>query len=88
MNSADVVRLPVDRKGRTLHVDDVVELEGIVNTTYPAHRVRGTVYSMTLLGDSHLDWVVALLIGNGPIADKLSEFDPKELVRIKEASNA
>lgn len=85
MASAEVVELPKDRKGRTLHIGDEVL---VYRREEPI--AQGEVMYMTLAKLEPAAWSLDLLlgaIGDMRYRTKCSEFYPHELERIEVADD-
>lgn len=85
MKSAEVVELPKDRRGRTLHIGDEV-------LTYTCGKPvgQGEVVSMTLVLLEPVSWYVDLhmgVIGDKRYRTSCGGFDSRELERIEVADN-
>lgn len=86
MASAEVVELPKDRKGRTLHIGDEVLVY-----SYDRKPIgQGEVVSMMLVLLKPTAWCVDLhmgVIGDKRYRTSCGGFDPHELERIEEDSD-
>lgn len=86
MASAETVKLPKDRKGRTLHIGDEVLVYN-----YDLEPIgQGEVVSMTLVLLEPVSWYVDLrlgVIGDRRWRTSCRGFDPRELERIEVADD-
>jgi len=86
MASAEVVELPRDRKGRTLHIGDEV----LVYSYNREPIAQGEVVSMMLVLLEPTAWSVGLhmgAIGDRRYRTSCGGFDPHELERIEVGSD-
>lgn len=85
MKSAEVVELPRDRKGQTLHIGDEVLVYRLKEPV-----AQGEVVSMTLVLLEPVSWYVDLhmgVIGDRRYRTSCRGFNPRELERIEVADN-
>lgn len=85
MKSAEIVELPKDRKGQTLHIGDEVLVY-----RFKEPRAQGKVLTMTLVWLEPVTWYADLhvgAIGDRRFRTSASGFEPYELEIIEEADD-